>query len=31
MYAALDLRLWPRDQNDLYFLVGCLNCSDGSA
>ncbi len=26
MYAALDRRLWPRDQNDLYFLIGCLNC-----
>jgi hypothetical protein len=26
MYAALDRRLWPRDQTDLYFLLGCLNC-----
>ncbi len=25
MYAALDRRLWPRDQNDLYFLLGCIN------
>jgi hypothetical protein len=25
MYAALDRRLWPRDQVDLYFLLGCLN------
>jgi hypothetical protein len=26
MYAALDRRLWPRDESDLYFLLGCLNC-----
>jgi hypothetical protein len=26
MYAALDRRLWPRDETDLYLLVGCLNC-----
>ena len=26
MYAALDRRLWPRDQTDLYLLLGCLNC-----
>ena len=26
MYAALDRRLWPRDQTDLYMLLGCLNC-----
>jgi len=26
IYAALDRRLWPRDQTELYFLVGCLNC-----
>ena len=25
MHAALDRRLWPRDQGDLYFLLGCLN------
>jgi hypothetical protein len=25
MYAALDRRLWPRDQIDVYFLLGCLN------
>jgi hypothetical protein len=25
MYAALDRRTWPRDQMDLYFLLGCLN------
>jgi hypothetical protein len=25
MYAALDRRLWPRDQAELYFLLGCLN------
>jgi hypothetical protein len=26
VYAALDRRLWPRDQTDLYFMLGCLNC-----
>ena len=26
MYAALDRRVWPRDQTDLYLLLGCLNC-----
>jgi tetratricopeptide (TPR) repeat protein len=26
IYAALDRRLWPRDQTDLYLLLGCLNC-----
>jgi tetratricopeptide (TPR) repeat protein len=26
MYTALDRRLWPRDQTDLYMLLGCLNC-----
>jgi len=26
MYAALDRRLWPQDQTDLYLLLGCLNC-----
>lgn len=25
MYAALDRRLWPRDEADLYFLLGALN------
>ncbi len=25
IYAALDRKLWPRDQSDLYFLLGCLN------
>jgi hypothetical protein len=25
MYAALDRQLWPKDQVDLYFLLGCLN------
>ena len=31
MYAALDRRLWPRDQADLYFLLGCLNSLMASA
>ena len=31
MYAALDRRLWPRDQTDLYLLLGCLNCLMASA
>ena len=31
MYAALDRRLWPRDQAELYFLVGCLNSLMASA
>jgi tetratricopeptide (TPR) repeat protein len=26
MYVALDRRLWPHDQTDLYLLLGCLNC-----
>jgi hypothetical protein len=26
MYTALDRRLWPRDQTDVYFLLGCVNC-----
>jgi hypothetical protein len=26
MYVALDRRLWPQDQTDLYMLLGCLNC-----
>jgi tetratricopeptide (TPR) repeat protein len=25
IYKLLDRRLWPREQNDLYFLLGCLN------
>jgi len=25
MHAALDRRLWPRDQVELYFLLACLN------
>jgi hypothetical protein len=25
LHAALDLRLWPRDAADLYFLLGALN------
>ena len=25
MYAALDRKLWPRDQSDLYFMLGCVN------
>ncbi len=24
--AALDRQLWPRDQTELYFLLGALNC-----
>ena len=31
MYAALDRRLWPRDQAELYFLLGCLNSLMASA
>jgi hypothetical protein len=31
MYAALDRRLWPRDETDLYLLLGCLNCLMASA
>jgi transcriptional regulator with XRE-family HTH domain len=26
IYGALDRQLWPRDQTQLYFLLGCLNC-----
>ena len=26
IYAALDRQLWPRDQTELYFLLGALNC-----
>jgi hypothetical protein len=25
LYSVLDQRIWPRDQVDLYFLLGCLN------
>src|SRR6266852_8948301 len=25
MHAALDRQLWPRDETELYFLLGCLN------
>jgi hypothetical protein len=25
VYRLLDQRLWPREQTDLYFLLGCLN------
>lgn len=25
IYRMLDRRLWPREQADLYFLLGCLN------
>jgi transcriptional regulator with XRE-family HTH domain len=25
MHDALDRRMWPRDANDLYLLLGCLN------
>jgi transcriptional regulator with XRE-family HTH domain len=25
IYALLDRRLWPGEQSDLYFLLGCLN------
>ena len=26
IYAALDRQLWPRDQTELYFLLGALHC-----
>jgi hypothetical protein len=26
MHGALDRRLWPRDESDLYLLLGCINC-----
>jgi hypothetical protein len=26
IYTALDRRLWPRDQADLYFLLGAVHC-----
>jgi len=29
MLAALDRRLWPRDQTELYLLLGCLSCLMG--
>ncbi len=25
MYTVIDRKLWPRDQTDLYFLLGCVN------
>jgi transcriptional regulator with XRE-family HTH domain len=25
IYRLLDQRLWPREQTDMYFLLGCLN------
>jgi transcriptional regulator with XRE-family HTH domain len=25
MYSVIDRKLWPRDQTDLYFLLGCVN------
>jgi hypothetical protein len=25
VYRLLDRRLWPREQTDLYFMLGCLN------
>jgi hypothetical protein len=31
MYEALDRRVWPRDQAELYFLLGCLNSLMASA
>jgi hypothetical protein len=31
MYAALDRRLWPRDQAGIYFMLGCVNCLMGAA
>jgi tetratricopeptide (TPR) repeat protein len=29
IYRLLDRRLWPREQTDLYFLLGCLNGAMG--
>jgi hypothetical protein len=26
VHTALDRRLWPRDQAELYLILGCLNC-----
>lgn len=31
IYAALDRQLWPRDQTELYFLLGALNGLMGQA
>jgi len=31
IYRLLDRRLWPREQTDLYFLLGCLNALMGIA
>jgi hypothetical protein len=31
IYRLLDRRLWPREQADLLFLLGCLNCLMGVA
>jgi hypothetical protein len=31
IYRVLDRRLWPREQSDLHFLLGCLNCLMGVA
>jgi hypothetical protein len=31
VHAALDRRLWPRDEADLFFLLGCLNSLMASA
>ena len=31
IHAALERRLWPRDQTELYFLLGCTNSLMGSA
>jgi tetratricopeptide (TPR) repeat protein len=29
VYRLLDRRLWPREQTDLYFLLGCVNALMG--
>lgn len=31
IHSALDRRLWPRDQIELYFLLGCINSLMASA
>jgi hypothetical protein len=31
VYQLLERRLWPREQSDLYFILGCLNCLMGVA
>lgn len=31
LHGALDRRLWPRDETEIYFLLGCLNCLMGCA